>query len=136
MKSIEVDALVENLPKVMEFIDANLEDINCNLKAQTQIELSVEELFVNIANYAYEGSLGKATIVYDYLNDDNTVKIELIDTGVSYNPLEKTDPDTTLSAEEREIGGLGIFMVKKNMDDVQYKYEDNKNITTIYKKIM
>lgn len=135
MKSIVIDAIIENLPKVMEFIDINLEEAECNMKAQTQIEISVEELFVNIANYAYDGKVGKAEITYEYSDKPKNVKIQLIDSGVPYNPLAKDDPDITLSVDEREIGGLGIFMVKKNMDDVQYDYIDGQNITTIFKNI-
>ncbi|QFJ54299.1 ATP-binding protein [Pseudobutyrivibrio xylanivorans] len=135
MKSIVIDAIIENLPKVMEFIDINLEEAECNMKAQTQIEISVEELFVNIVNYAYEGKVGKAEITYEYSDKPKNVKIQLIDSGVPYNPLAKDDPDITLSVDEREIGGLGIFMVKKNMDDVQYDYIDGQNITTIFKNI-
>ena len=141
-KTLTVGAAVEKLPQVMEFIESSLEEVGCGKKAQTQIEVSVEELFVNIANYAYTGaagagekSTGTATITFDFASETRTVTISLIDSGVPYNPLAKTDPDITLSAEERQVGGLGIFMVKKNMDKVLYDFADGKNITTIEKII-
>lgn len=135
MDYLEVDATIENLPRVMEFVDSRLEAHDCNMKVQVQIDVSVEELFVNIANYAYEGKVGQATIGFEYIESDNSAKISFSDEGIKYDPLAKADPDITLSAEEREIGGLGIFMVKKNMDQVLYEYTDGKNITTIIKRI-
>lgn len=135
MKSIEVDATLENLPKVMEFVDQNLEELDCDMKSQMKIDISVEELYVNIAHYAYHDAIGKATITFEYLEDSQSVRIQLMDRGIHYDPLAKEDPDITLSAEEREIGGLGILMVKKNMDDVQYQYLDGQNVTSIFKRI-
>lgn len=135
MKLIEIDAILENLPKVMEFVDENLEEYGCDMKSQMKIDISVEELFVNIAHYAYHDRIGKAKIMFEYLEESGSVKITLMDEGVHYDPLAKEDPDITLSAEEREIGGLGILMVKKNMDDVRYEYLDGRNITSIYKQI-
>ena len=135
MKTFECDAILENLPQVISFIEENLEAVECGMKPQTLISISVEELFVNIAHYAYHDRIGKAIITFDYLEDSRDVEIKLIDTGIHYDPLSKEDPDITLSAEERQIGGLGIFMVKKNMDKVLYEYKDNQNITTIIKKI-
>ena len=162
-KTLTVSATDENLSQVIEFIGSNLEEVGCGMKAQTQIEVSVEELFVNIAHYAYSGavggasdtvrngtanascatstaeaaknSIGSATITFDFASETRTVAISLIDSGVPYNPLSKPDPDITLSAEERQIGGLGIFMVKKNMDEVLYSFAEGKNITTIKKII-
>lgn len=133
MKSIEIDATLENLPKVMEFVDRNLEELECDMKTQTKIDISVEELFVNIAHYAYHDIIGKAMITFEYLEESRSVKIQLMDRGVHYDPLAKEDPDITLSAEEREIGGLGILMVKKNMDDIRYEYVDGQNVTSIFK---
>ena len=135
MKKLEIAATVESLPHVMEFIDANLKETGCGMKAQTQIEVSVEELFVNIAHYAYKDTTGVAAITFDFDAASRTVTISLIDGGVRYNPLSKPDPDITLSVEDRQIGGLGIFMVKKNMDEVLYDYADNKNVITIKKQI-
>ena len=131
MKKIILKAKVDNLDEVLSFIDAELEEAGCTPKKQMQIDLSVEELYVNIANYAYGDSEGDAEIWIDTNGGKSRAEITFIDSGIPYNPLEKDDPDVTLPAEEREIGGLGIFLVKKNMDDVIYKYEDNKNKLTI-----
>ena len=131
--SITVDADVDKLQDVMDFVDAFLEENNCSFKVQTMIDLSVEELFVNIANYAYGD--GKGTAEISVKKNGDAVEITLKDSGVPYNPLEKEDPDTSLSAEERTIGGLGIFLVKKNMDDIQYEYKDNMNVLKISKNI-
>ncbi|SDB14053.1 Anti-sigma regulatory factor (Ser/Thr protein kinase) [Pseudobutyrivibrio sp. YE44] len=135
MKSIVVDAILENLPNVMEFVDLELQQVECSMKAQMQIDVAIEELFVNIANYAYGDGTGKATIEFFFDKDSREVKISFVDSGAKFNPLEKSDPDITLSAEEREVGGLGILMVKKTMDDLTYEYTDGNNKTTIYKKI-
>ncbi len=135
MSKLELDATVENLPKVLEFIDSKLEELECSMKIQMQIDVSVEELFVNIAHYAYTDSIGKAEIVFDVHDDPRTIEISFIDSGVPYDPLAKDDPDISLSAEERSIGGLGIFMVKKNMDDIKYEYTNGCNITSIFKLI-
>ncbi|MBQ9530692.1 MAG: SpoIIE family protein phosphatase [Eubacterium sp.] len=133
MKTLTVDATTENLHEVMDFIDSFLEENDCSMKAQTQIDLSVEEIYVNIANYAYGDSVGKAEISISKADDE--VMIVFKDGGVEYNPLAKKDPDVTLSAEERNIGGLGIYLVKKNMDSVSYVYENNQNILTLKKAI-
>lgn len=135
MKEITVLALTENVDKVVDFINLELEARDCSIKAQTQIDVAIDELFSNIANYAYAGKEpGEATIQID-INNDDMASITFIDEGVPYNPLEKADPDTTLSAEERGIGGLGIFIVKKSMDNLLYSYENGKNIVTITKKL-
>ncbi len=133
MKKMDIEATLDNLAKVMEFVDEQLEQTDCNMRIQTQIDVSVEELFVNIANYAYGDKVGDAQIMMDI--KDGTAVITFIDTGVPFDPLAKEDPDITLPADERKIGGLGIYMVKKNMDDVKYEYRGGQNITTIFKKI-
>ena len=134
MKELTIEAKTENLDDVIAFVNGELENFGCGVKQQMQIELSVEEIFVNIAHYAYTPDIGTATIRVD--NDDaNTITITFIDSGIPYNPLEKADPDITLSAEERQIGGLGIFMVKKNMDEVMYEHKDGQNVLTLKKKL-
>ncbi len=133
MKKMDIEATLENLTKVMEFVDEQLEETGCNMRIQTQIDVSVEELFVNIVNYAYGDKIGDAQVMMDI--KDGTAEITFIDTGVPFDPLAKEDPDITLPADERKIGGLGIYMVKKNMDDVKYEYRSGQNITTIFKKI-
>ena len=132
---VVVEALKENLGEVSAFVDSHLEEIDCPIKAQMQLDIAVEELFVNIANYAYAPDTGKATIRLEINEEPLSVSITFIDNGVPYDPLAKADPDITLSAEERAIGGLGIFMVKKSMDDMFYEYKDSQNVLTIVKKL-
>ena len=132
---LDVEATGENLSKVIGFVTAFLEEADCPLKTQMQIEVAVEEIFVNIANYAYAPEQGNATVRVEVSDDPVTVTIQFIDQGIPYDPLAKQDPDVTMSAEERQIGGLGIFMAKKSMDDITYRYENGKNILTMKKKI-
>ncbi len=135
MKELRLKATTENLDQVISFIDTELESAGCTMKAQMQIEIAVEELFVNIAHYAYEGDPGPAWIQVDTEETPGQVRITFVDRGMPYDPLAKEDPDVTLSADEREIGGLGIFMAKKNVDSISYIYQDGKNRLTIRKKI-
>lgn len=131
-KALNVSADVGELNKVLAYIDERLEEAGCPLKVQMQIDVATEEIFVNIANYAY-GHDGGSVIISMDLNDSPEAVISFIDTGVEFDPLKKQDPDTTLSADERQIGGLGIYMVKKSMDQVKYKRDGDKNILTIHK---
>ena len=133
MRELDIEAKTENLDQVLAFVDEELEKYECGMKTQMQIDIAVEEIFVNIAHYAYNPAVGKATIRIEVT--DGTVSLTFIDNGVPYDPLAKEDPDITLSAEERQIGGLGIFMVKKSMDDVKYEYKDGSNILTFSKDL-
>lgn len=135
VNEIEIKALTENLQELISFVDGNLEDMGVSMKAQMQIDIAVEELFVNIAHYAYAPDVGEAVISVAKDKEKNQISITFADSGKPYNPLEKLDPDVTLSAEERSIGGLGIFMVKKSMDDMHYEYKDGQNILTITKRL-
>ncbi|MBQ7488730.1 MAG: ATP-binding protein [Clostridia bacterium] len=135
MSELKVEAKVDNLTTVLEFIDELLEQMECSMKTQMQIDVAVEEMFVNVASYAYGDDVGMATIVVDERQNPHAVAITIIDTGVPYDPLAKEDPDVTLSANERQIGGLGIYMVKKSMDDVLYEYTDGQNIFTMIKNL-
>ena len=126
---------MDRLNEVLAFVDGELEAMGCSMKAQMQIDVAVEELFVNIASYAYAPETGEATIRIAAEQDPPAVEITFIDGGIPYDPLAKPDPDVTLAAEDRQIGGLGIFMVKKTMDDMKYEYRDGKNILTIRKSI-
>ncbi|MFA9465812.1 MAG: ATP-binding protein [Velocimicrobium sp.] len=130
MKELLVDAVIDNLDMVMDFVNAELEAYECDMKVRTQISIAMEEIFVNIANYAYKPFVGGVTI---RVTVGSEIIIEFEDKGVAYNPIEKMDPDIHKSAEEREIGGLGIFMVKKIMDSIEYRHVDNKNILIIKK---
>ena len=135
MSELTLEARLDNLQQVLSFVDGQLEALDCPMKAQMQIDVAVEELFVNIASYAYQPGAGFATVRLETEQEPLTVAITFIDRGVPYDPLAKADPDVTLSAEEREIGGLGIYMVKKSMDGMAYQYKDGQNILTIRKKL-
>ena len=135
MKELTIAATVENIETVTDFVNEQLEAYDCPMKAQVQIDIAIDELFGNIAHYAYNPEVGSATVRVEVVEDPLSVIITFIDNGVPYDPLKKDDPDTTLSAEDREIGGLGIFMVKKTMDDIIYEYKDGQNRLTIVKKI-
>ena len=135
MKELTIAAKVENIEVVTNFVNEQLEALDCPIKAQTQIDIAIDELFGNIAHYAYNPEIGKATVRVEVIEDPLAVVITFIDKGVPYDPLAKADPDTTLSAEEREIGGLGIYMVKKSMDDITYEYKNGQNILKIKKHI-
>ena len=135
MKELTVVATVENIETVTDFVNEQLEALDCPMKAQMQIDIAIDELFGNIAHYAYNPEIGKATVRVEVTEDPLAVVITFIDNGVPYDPLAKADPDTTLSAEERDIGGLGIYMVKKSMDDITYEYRDGQNILAIKKNL-
>ena len=132
-REMTIEASVSNLDDVLAFVDARLEEAGCGMKTQMQIDVAVEEIYVNISNYAYASGRGMATIAVDIDKDKKQIIIEFRDSGMEFDPLAKPDPDTTLSAQERQIGGLGIYMVKKSMDDVTYTRSDGQNILTLYK---
>jgi sigma-B regulation protein RsbU (phosphoserine phosphatase) len=133
-KELNVEADAENLNTVFDFVHSELEKAGCPPKMQLQIDIAVEEIFINIASYSYHPDRGAAIIRAAVF--DNEVWLEFEDSGRPYNPLEKSDPDITAGAEERPIGGLGIFMVKKLMDTAEYRYEDNKNLFTLKKSLI
>jgi serine/threonine-protein kinase RsbW len=135
MNKLTVPAKIENLQKVMDFLGDQLDSVDYVMKARLQLELSIEEAYVNIVNYAYELEEGEVIICCNVGESPLKVTMQFIDYGKPYNPLENEDPDTSLNAEEKEIGGLGIFLIKKNVDDISYKYCDGKNILTIQKKL-
>ena len=111
MQELNIEAKTENLEKVLEFVDEEIDKLEISQKIRTQIDIAVEELFVNIAHYAYRPDVGPATVRVEVEKEPPAVSITFIDHGIPYDPLAKEDPDITLSAEERHIGGLGIFMV-------------------------
>lgn len=130
---ITLDATIENIAVVTEFIDDRLQMAGCPQEVQFIIDIAVDELFCNIAKYGYKDCLGKATVKIEI--DDNVARITFIDKGIPYNPLLSEEPDLTLSVEERVPGGVGIHIVKNTMDDMKYEYLNNQNILTIYKKL-
>ncbi|MDC7291701.1 ATP-binding protein [Blautia schinkii] len=135
MKELTVAATLENLGAVQSFIEQELEQCECPMKAIMQISVAVEEIYVNIAHYAYHPTVGEATVRCEVGGDPVHVTIQFMDSGKPFDPLAKPDADTSLTAEERGIGGLGILMVKRSMDQVDYAYESGKNILTIRKEI-
>lgn len=133
MKSITVEAVIQNVETVTEFVNAVLEENDCPVKVQMQIDVAIDEIFGNIAYYAYGNSCGNVTIQIEIEKDLPGIVLTFIDQGMPYNPLENKEPDITLDIEEREIGGLGIFLVKKTMDALSYEYVDGQNVLTLKK---
>ena len=129
------DAALDQLDKVLGFVDDQLDVIDCPIKNRMQIQIAVEELFVNIASYAYQSDTGTATIIVEPEQSPRAVSITFRDHGIPYNPLAKEDPDISLPANERPIGGLGIYMTKKTMDEMKYEYRDGQNVLTIRKLV-
>lgn len=134
LKELTLDATVENITVVTEYIDEQLKKADCPLEIQYLIDIAVDELFGNIAKYGYKDCIGKVTVKMDI--DEKKVIITFIDNGIPYNPLMREIPDLDLTAEEREPGGVGIHIVRTSMDDMKYEYTNNQNILTIYKKLI
>ena len=135
MNEITLAATVENIEVVTDFVNEQLEALDCPMKAQMQIGIAIDELFGNIAHYAYSPEVGEATVRVEVMKEPLSVVITFIDGGFPYDPLSTAQPDTRLSAEERSIGGPGVFMVRKIMDEIDYRYEDGKNILIVRKSI-
>ena len=128
-------AKTEVLSDVLGYVEQTLEKFECPMKIQTAICVAIEEVFVNVAHYAYPESVGEMTLGIGFDEKSRTVMFRVTDKGIPFDPLKKQDPDITLSAEEREIGGLGIFIAKKTMDSIAYAYENDENVLTMIKKI-
>ena len=128
-------AKTQSLNEVLGFVEETLEGFDCPMKTQIAICVAIEEVFVNVARYAYPDGEGNMSLQIDFDDQNRTVTFRMTDKGVPFDPLKKPDPDITLSAEEREIGGLGIFIAKKTMDSLSYSYENGENILTMMKKI-
>lgn len=135
MKELTLAATLENIEAVTEFVNEQLERLDCPRKAKMQIDIAVDEIFSNIARYAYAPGSGDATVRVETAADPLAVIITFVDAGVPYDPLAQKDPDIGLSAEERQIGGLGIYMVKKSMDAMEYAFENGCNKLSV-KKIL
>ncbi|MBP1562138.1 MAG: ATP-binding protein [Oscillospiraceae bacterium] len=123
------------LDDVLAFVEEELEKADCPMKTVMAITVAIEEVFVNVSHYAYPNGSGEASLSIDFDSESRLMTFVLKDSGIPFNPLAKPDPDITLSAEERQIGGLGIYMMKKTMDEVSYAYKDEKNILTMKKTI-
>ncbi len=135
MNILTIPAERDRLDQVQDFIDQNLAGVEYSPEAQIQLQIAVEELFVNIASYAYAPGHGDAVIGCRVEEDPPSITVQLRDWGKPFDPLAKKDADVTLSAEDRDIGGLGIYMVKNSMDAVDYKREDGQNVLTIRKNL-
>ena len=133
-KEIKLQAIDENLDLVLDTLEEFLGP-DCDMMVKNEILISIEELFVNIAHYAYGNEVGEAILSLEMLEEGKRIRMVLKDQGIPFNPLEKEDPNIELSAEERKIGGLGIFMVKDYMDYLEYHYEDSYNIMIIEKNL-
>lgn len=131
-KEITVDSKMENMEMLTAFVEKELEPFDPSPKSQMQINVAIDELFSNVVHYS--GS-SKMTLVLEVVEDVLTATLTFIDNGIAYDPLSKKDPDISLSAEDREIGGLGIFLVKKTMDGIEYKREGEKNVLKVTKKL-
>lgn len=135
MKELRISAERKNLHQVLAFVDEQLEAAACPLRTQLQLEIAAEEIFVNIASYAYGPEGGEALIRMAVSEDPPAVTLEFEDSGMPFDPLAKEDPDVTLPADKRKPGNLGIFMVKKSMDDMRYEYKDGRNRLILFKKL-
>ena len=128
-------AKIEALSDVLGFVDQMLDSFECPMKIQTAVCVAIEEVFVNVAHYAYGDGEGDMSLGIGFDDASRTITFRMTDRGVPFDPIKKPDPDITLSVEEREIGGLGIFITKKTMDSLTYAYENGENILTMTKKI-
>jgi len=135
VKEWTFEATIDRIPWLTEQVDAVLEGLDCPMKAQMQIDVAIDELLANIASYAYAPGTGEVTVRLDFNADARVVSITFIDAGVAYDPLAKPDPDVTQDISKRAVGGLGIFLVKKTMDDMRYVRREGHNCLTILKRI-
>ena len=127
-------ARVENLEEVQAFVAERVGE-DCSLKTQMQLDLAVEEIFVNIASYAYAPGEGEAALRVEVSDEPRTVTLTFRDRGVPYDPLAREDPDVNSMAEDRQIGGLGVFLTKQFMDELRYEYKDGQNVLTMKKNL-
>ncbi len=133
MNELTIEAVVENIATVTEFVNGQLEAYNCPPKAKMQIDIAIDELFGNIAQFAYDPEIGPATVRVEVEEDPLTVLVTFIDHGRPYDPLSGKDPDVMCPTEERDLSGLGVFLVKKTMDEISYEYRNGQNILRICK---
>ena len=128
-------AKTEALSDVLGYVEQMLDSFECPIKIQVALCVAIEEVFVNVAHYAYGEGEGNMSLGIGFDEESRAITFRMTDKGIPFDPLKKPDPDISLSADEREIGGLGIFITKKTMDSLTYTYENNENILTMIKKI-
>lgn len=134
MPEITVNASLNEIRTATDFINRQLTETGCDEWFRIQIDIAIDEILSNIARFAYHQNTGSATVRFDTENDPRNIVLTFIDRGTPYDPLTAADPDISLPAKERSIGGLGLFMVRKIMDDISYSYRDGQNILTVRKK--
>ena len=135
MPKLTLPATLESIEIATDFLNGILENAGCSLRDQTKLDIALDELMSNVARYAYAPGTGDITLSAEILEEPKRIVLTLTDSGVPYDPLKKDDPDVSLSADERGIGGLGIFIVKQSMDDMTYAYLDGQNVVTIIKNL-
>ena len=128
-------AKTEALSDVLGFVEQMLDSFECPIKIQVALCVAIEEVFVNVAHYAYGEGEGNMSLGIGFDEESRAITFRMTDKGIPFDPLKKPDPDISLSADEREIGGLGIFIAKKTMDSISYSHENGENILTMLKKI-
>ena len=132
---LTIAASVDNIPAIYEFVEKRLESVDCPAKVRRQIDIAIDEIFSNIAYYAYGEGTGDATVRVETFQDPCSVELTFIDGGEPFDPLNVAEPDVGLSPMVRDIGGLGILLVKKTMDDVCYERRGDKNVLRIRKNM-
>ena len=130
-----VTAILENFGMVADFVDEELEKRDVPMAAEAQIDIALDEIYTNVVKYAYGEEAGDVTVRLDFSEDNSEVRLTVSDAGIPYDPLKQEDPDVTLEADERQIGGLGIYLVKQLMDEVSYEYRGGMNILRMRKKL-
>ncbi len=130
-----VTAILENFGMVADFVDEELEKRDVPMAAEAQIDIALDEIYTNVVKYAYGEEAGDVTVRLDFSEDNSEVRMTVSDAGIPYDPLQQEDPDVTLEADERQIGGLGIYLVKQLMDEVSYEYRGGMNILRMRKKL-
>lgn len=134
MRELRISATIDNFENMINFILETIEELELDKRVTSKLRLVSEELLINVINYAYPEKEGEV-LIRTKLNNDRELFLQIVDSGVPFNPLEKEDPDITIPMEDRKIGGLGIFMVKTIMDSVAYEYISGENILTLTKKL-
>ena len=134
-KEYRTIASISNLTGVTDFVNGELAALNCPNRTRIQLDVAVDEIFTNIASYAYEGEPGPVSVFFSAQEEAGTVTLRFADRGKPFDPLQAPEPDLTLDPEDRPEGGLGIFMVRRTMNEVSYEYRDGQNILTLIKKL-
>ena len=133
--TIALDAVPENFAAVQDWIRDRLASVPCSMRTLLELDMIVEEVFINIANYAYGSQIGKAWVDLSMDDSNKCLTMTFRDKGIPYDPLKKETPDLTSPADKRAIGGLGIFLVHEYSDSLSYEYKNGENQLTIRKEL-